>query len=29
MENKKYIVRAKDAGVFYGEISERSEGEGK
>lgn len=27
MENKKYIVRAKDAGVFYGEISERSQGE--
>lgn len=27
MENKKYIVRAKEAGVFYGEIAERSQGE--
>ncbi len=27
MENKKYIVRAKDAGVFFGEIAERSHDE--
>ena len=27
MKKTKYIVRAKDAGVFFGEIAERSHGE--